>query len=166
MRDLTPKPAEWIDRAPVKFRASREIAATPEEVWSALCDHERWPVWFSALSGAGATGGEGIGSTRFVMVGKDRIDETFVIWDEPRSWGFTVDRAEGPIGRIGASLNERVDIQVLSNDRVRVTYLMGFDPRPRTRFVFRLIKRQMTKNLRSALAGLERFIESERAITS
>jgi len=109
MRDLTPKPAEWIDRAPVKFRASREIAATPEEVWSALCDHERWPVWFSALSGAGATGGEGIGSTRFVMVGKDRIDETFVIWDEPRSWGFTVDRAEGPIGRIGASLNERVE---------------------------------------------------------
>ena len=100
MRDLTPKPAEWIDRAPVKFRASREIAATPEEVWSALCDHERWPVWFSALSGAGATGGEGIGSTRFVMVGKDRIDETFVIWDEPRSWGSPSTR---PKDRLGGS---------------------------------------------------------------
>ena len=73
----------------MKFRSSREIAATPDEVWSALCDHERWPVWFGALSEA--TGGEGLGSTRFVMVGKDRIDETFVIWDEPRS-GFTVDR--------------------------------------------------------------------------
>ena len=162
MPELTPMPADWIDRAPVKFRASREIHATPDEVWAVLCDHERWPEWFSALSGAGAIEGHGLGSTRYVMVGKDRIDETFVIWDEPRSWGFTVDRAEGPLGRLGASLNERVDIQVLAPDRVRVTYLMGFEPRPRTRQIFRVIKRQMVGNLRTALAGLERHIHAAR----
>ncbi|NDH83587.1 MAG: SRPBCC family protein [Acidimicrobiia bacterium] len=156
-------PADWTDRAPLKIRAVREIRATPQEVWDVLCDHERWPEWFSALDKAEATGGTGLGSTRTVWVAKKPIHEEFIVWDEPRSWGFSVVEAEGPLGLVTETLNERVDIQVLSDDRVRVTYLMALQPKPRTGLLFRVLKRQLTKTLRQSLAGLERRLEAQRA---
>jgi uncharacterized protein YndB with AHSA1/START domain len=162
MAKLTRRPPEWTDRAPVKIRASREIEATPDEVWAAICDHERWPEWFTAIDGARGTGGEGLGSTRTVTVGKHDIDEEFIVWDEPRSWGFTVLAAEGPLGRVAESLNERIDIQVLAPDRVRVTYLMAFQPKRFTGPAFKVLGGGLKKNLRAALAGLEHFIEAER----
>ncbi|MEM7143081.1 MAG: SRPBCC family protein [Actinomycetota bacterium] len=162
MATLETRPAEWIDKAPVKVRASREIHASADEVWAVLVDHARWPEWFTALDEAGPTGGEGLGSTRFVRIGKATVNETFIIWDEPHAFGFTVDDAEGPLGRIASSLNERIETQVLSPDRVRVTYLMGFQPRPRTKLLLRFASRQLTRNLRVALAGLEAQIETRR----
>ena len=117
----------------------------------------------SALEKAEATGGTGLGSTRTVWVAKKPIHEEFIVWDEPRSWGFSVVEAEGPLGLVTETLNERVDIQVLSDDRVRVTYLMALQPKPRTGLLFRVLKRQLTKTLRQSLAGLERRIEAQRA---
>jgi uncharacterized protein YndB with AHSA1/START domain len=163
MAVMTRQPADWTDRAPLKIRAVREIRATPQEVWDVLCDHERWPEWFSALDKAEATGGTGLGSTRTVWVAKKPIHEEFIVWDEPRSWGFSVVEAEGPLGLVTETLNERVDIQVLSDDRVRVTYLMALQPKPRTGLLFRVLKRQLTKTLRQSLAGLERRLEAQRA---
>ncbi|MEM9203304.1 MAG: SRPBCC family protein [Actinomycetota bacterium] len=162
MAEFTRQPPEWTDRAPIKVRASREMLAEPAEVWAAICDHERWPEWFDALSGARGTGGEGLGSTRTVTVGNAEIDEEFIVWDEPRSWGFTVLRAGGPLGRVAESLNERIDIQVLSPDRVRVTYLMAFQPRRFAKPAFRVLSGGLKKNLRASLGNLERFIEAER----
>ena len=163
MAVMTRQPADWTDRAPLKIRAVREICATPQDVWDVLCDHERWPEWFSALDKAEATGGTGLGSTRTVWVAKKPVHEEFIVWDEPRSWGFSVVEAEGPLGLVTETLNERVDIQVLSDDRVRVTYLMALQPKPRTGLLFRVLKRQLTKTLRQSLAGLERRVEAQRA---
>ena len=129
MTELTRQTPDWTDTAPIKFRAAHEMLATPDEVWAALADHERWPEWFEAIDGAESTGGEGLGSTRAIWIRKWRVDEEFIVWDEPRSWGFTVLVAEGPLGWLAESLNERIDIQVLAPDRVRVTYLMAFQPR-------------------------------------
>lgn len=164
MRDMTPRPPEWIDSAPIKTRASREIIATPEEVWAVLIEHTRWPEWFDALARAEGTGGDGLGSTRSVWIKNWRIDEEFVIWDEPNSFGFTVLAADGPIGRFAETLNERVDVQVLSPDRVRVTYLQGWQPR--SGFAARVLKstaKRTTQQLRGALASLEDHIERERS---
>lgn len=163
MAEMNRQPPEWTDRAPVKIRASRELLATPDEVWAAICDHERWPEWFEAIDGCQATGGEGLGSTRTVTIGKADIHEEFIVWDEPQSWGFTVLEAKGPLGRVASSLNERIDIQVLASDRVRVTYLMAFQPRRFAGPAFRLLGGQLKKNLRVALAGLDRFVEAERS---
>ena len=93
MAVMTRQPADWTDRAPLKIEL-REICY-PQDVWDVLCDHERWPEWFSALDKAEATGGTGLGSTRTVWVAKKPIHEEFIVWDEPRSWGFSVVEAEG-----------------------------------------------------------------------
>lgn len=164
MNELTPQAPEWIDQAPLQVRASREIIATPAEIWALLVRHDRWPEWFDALTRAEGTGGDGLGSTRSVWIKKWRIDEEFIIWDEPRSFGFTVLAADGPIGRFAASLNERVEIQVLAPDRVRVTYLQGW--LPRSKLGARLLgfaTKGLRKNLRAALADLDRLVEAERA---
>ena len=163
MAELTRQPPEWTDRAPVKIRASRELIASPNEVWAVICDHERWPEWFEAIDDCRTTGGDCLGSTRTVTVGRADIYEEFIVWDEPRSWGFTVLEAQGPIGRVAASLNERIDIQVLAADRVRVTYLMAFQPRRFAGPTFRLLSGQLRRSLRSALAGLDDLITAERS---
>lgn len=164
MRDLSRQPAEWIETAPHKIRAARELVATPDEVWAVLVDHERWPEWFSVLDRAEPTGGEGLGSTRSVWIRNWRLDEEFVVWDEARSFGFTILGADGPIGRLAESLTERVDIQVLSADRVRVTYLQGW--LPRSAFAARILKltaKPTTTRLRAALADLENHVDARRA---
>jgi hypothetical protein len=162
MHNLTPQSADWIDRAPVKYRATREFTATPEEIWAALCDHEQWPEWFGPLSEVENTSPDqtGVGSTRRVIGAGGRlvIDERFVIWDEPRSWGFTVTQASGPVAKIVSSLNERVELQVLAPDRVRVTYLMGLEPLPRRALLCRLARVGVVRALTQALADLESFV--------
>lgn len=166
MKELVRQPAEWIDKAPIKIRASREIVASPDEVWAVLAAHERWPEWFDALNRAESTGGEGLGSTRSVWIKKWRIDEEFIVWEEPKAFGFVVLAADGPLGRFPQTLLERVDIQVLSPDRVRVTYMQGFEAR--SGFAARIIgfaSKSLKKSLRAALGELERHIEQER-ITS
>lgn len=163
MTEMTPRPAGWIETAPITIRASREVQATADEVWAAITDHERWPEWFGALDRAEATGGEGIGSTRSVLVRSWRLDEEFVVWDEPRSFGFTVLAAEGPLGRLAESLNERIDLQVLTPERTRVTYLQGWQARsPLGGRLLKFAGRAITAQLRTALSKLEANIETRR----
>lgn len=164
MKQLIRQPAEWIDKAPIKIRASREIVASPEEVWAVLVAHERWPEWFDALDRAEGTGGEGLGSTRSVWIKKWRIDEEFIVWEEPSAFGFVVLAADGPLGRFPQTLLERVDIQVLSPDRVRVTYMQGFEAR--SKFAARMLRfgsKGLKKALQAALGELETHIGRERA---
>jgi len=166
MFDLVPQPADWIDRAPIKYRASREFVASPDEVWTAICRHEHWPEWFGPLSEVENTSPEldGVGSTRRVIGGGGRlvIDERFVTWERPRSWGFTVTRASRPLALFVSSLNERIDLQIVSPDRVRVTYLMGLDPLPRRAPFLRLARRGVVRTLAQALTDLESFVISWR----
>ena len=152
---MTRRLAEWTDTAPIKASATREMTASPQEVWAVLCDHAGWTEWFPRLQAARPTGGEGLGSTRTVRVANADVHEEFIVWDEPTSWGFTVVAADGPLGRAADSLNERVDIADLGNGRVRVTYLMAFQPKPWSAPIVKLVARGLSKNLESALAGLE-----------
>lgn len=164
MRQLVRQPPEWIDRAPITVSATREMAATPDEVWAVLAAHERWPEWFDVIERAEGTGGDGLGSTRSVWFRKWRLDEVFIVWDEPTVFGFVVVAAAGPLGRFSQTLLERVDVQVLTTDRVRVTYLQGFEAR--SKIAARLLavaSRGMHKALHGALEGLAAQVERERS---
>lgn len=157
---MTPQPPEWTDQAPVKISASREIIASPNEIFTALADHESWPQWFSQLTKVERYGDlqEGVGSNRRVFIKRIEVDEEFVLWEPGTVWEFTVLETRGA-PRLLNSLNERVSIQQLSPDRCRVTYLMAFGPRPRLTWLFdKVLRKGLTKNLRGALAGLDRQV--------
>lgn len=162
LKPMTRRPPEWTQTAPVKASATREIAATAAEVFAALADHETWPEWFTSITRVERFGDltEGIGSNRSVFIGKARIDEEFIVWDEGKEWGFTVIAAS--IGLL-RSLNELVTIQDIGPDRVRVTYLMAIDPKPWAKPLVRVARRQLKKNLAEALDNLGPHIEKARA---
>ncbi len=164
MATMTPRPPEWTATAPVKLSASREMRATPDEVFAALADHETWPEWFAAITKVERLGeqSEGVGSKRRVHLGsRVVIDEEFIVWEPGKAWGFTVCESSP---RVLKSLNELVSIQATGPDRVRVTYLMAMDP---TRPVGLLLRaganKLVEKNLGAALEALGRRVESNTA---
>lgn len=162
MATLTPQPVAWIDTAPVRIRATRELAASPAEVFTALCDHERWPEWFDALSKVERFGepSEGVGSKRRVFIGSlVQADEEFNAWEPNEAWGFTITKA--PPGL--RSMNERVTIEPVGDDRCRVTYTMGIDPSPVLAPVLRLSEGLIRKKLGAALEKLGHHIAAERS---
>ena len=163
MGSLTPRPPEWTDTAPVRIHASREMWATPDEVFAALADHETWPEWFPDVSAVERLGDQrdGVGSRRRVIIGgRARVDEEFIVWEPGSAWGFTGYDMSPALVR---SLNERVTIQPTGPDRVRVTYLMAIDPKPVVGLVLRVAKRGIAKNLGEALESLGRRLEAQRA---
>lgn len=154
---LTAQPPEWTDAAPVKISASREIVASPDDIFAALADHETWVEWFPKITKVERYGDlqDGVGSNRRVHIGRVEVDEEFILWEPGKAWGFTSLEVRGAPNTL-ESLNERVSIQQLSPDRCRVTYLMAFGPRPRLTWLFdRVLRKPLTKNLRAALAGLD-----------
>ncbi len=162
MATLTTQPPEWIHTAPVQVSASREIAATADEVFTALADHESWPEWFHTIQKVERYGDlhEGIGSNRRVHINtRVAVDEEFIVWEPGKAWGFTI--LSTTIGGL-KSMNELVTIQEIGPDRVRVTYKMGIAPGLVLRPVMPLAKRQLKKNLAAALDGLGKHIAARR----
>jgi len=162
-KPLTPRSPEWTPTAPLQVSATREVAATPTEVFEALADHESWPQWFKAIKRVERFGDldEGIGSNRRVFI-NDRIavDEEFIVWEPGRAWGFTALSATVGVLR---SLNELVTIDEIEPGRVRVTYLMALEPKPWAKPLMWLAQRQLEKNLGEALDNLGPHIAATRS---
>jgi len=154
-KQLKTQPPEWITTAPVKVSASREMRVTPDQVFAALCDHEAWPEWFSSIQKVERLGDqrEGVGSRRRVTINKRfAVDEEFIVWEPGKAWGFTVYEASTGVFR---TLNELVEMQVIADDRTRVTYTMGIDPSPVVGVLMKIgAKKVMRKNLGQALDNL------------
>ncbi len=162
MAALTPQTSKWTDTAPVKISAMREMPTTADRVFAALAHHEAWPEWFDAIDRVETLGDqrEGLGAKRRVFLAgrRIRIDEEFIEWEPEKVWSFTVVEANGPF-RMLETLNERVTIQAIGPNRVRVTYLMALKPRARSKILFdKVLRRRLEKNLGRALEGLGRTL--------
>ena len=142
------------------------MRTSPEEVWAALIDHDSWAKWFEAILDVEPRGepATGPGSKRRVTIQHGiTIDEEVILWEPNRAWGFTVFAAGGPFSLMAHSLNERINIEALAENRVRATYLMGWDPKPGWKFIFqRVLQRGMQKKLSTALDELSRYLERTR----
>jgi carbon monoxide dehydrogenase subunit G len=158
MAKLTTQPPEWIHTAPIQITATREMSATADEVFAALADHETWPEWFPSIQRVERFGDlhEGLGSNRRVFINKRVvIDEEFNVWEPGKQWGFAV--VASSVGGL-RHMSELVTIEDIGNDRVRVTYTMGIEPKPVLAPILRIAKRGVEKNLEKALAGLENHL--------
>ena len=155
-------PPEWIHAAPFQASATREIAATPDEIFTALADHERWPEWFSAIIRVERFGDldEGVGSKRRVFINKRvAVDDEFNVWEPGVRWGFVVLSATVPGLR---SMTELVTIDELGAGRCSVTYKMGIEGKFPLSLLLKGARGQMSKNLGDALDNLGPFIAARR----
>lgn len=148
MKPIDARPLEWIDDAPVQVSVARDMAATPEEVWTIIADHEAWPDWFPSVDAVEVVGRpEGIGGERLVTVkGMGRVEEEFNAWEPGRRFGFTVVAMSRP------SLNSLNELVTIEPSRVGslVTYQQGFHPK---RWIAPVIKRAARSRIPDVLLG-------------
>ncbi|MDW3220375.1 MAG: SRPBCC family protein [Acidimicrobiales bacterium] len=162
MGTLTPQGPDWIHTAPYQPSATRDLDASPAEVFAALIDHENWPKWFTNIERVERFGDqhEGVGSHRRVHINKRvAIDEEFNVWEPNERWGFTI--LSATIGGLN-SMNELVTIEDLGDDRSRVTYTMGIDAKLLVAPLLKVGRKAVQKNLANALDNLGPYIVSQR----
>ena len=160
MAAYVPQDLAFAETAPVTIEATNAVAATPAEVWTVLCDHERWPEWMGSLKECRPTSpASGVGSTRKVtLTGGLSFSEEFIAWEEPEVWAFT--GVAGPRGF--RSLVERVTLAALDADRTQVTYRMAIEPRRGFGPLVKLARGGIEKNLTQALRNLDGAVAARR----
>jgi uncharacterized protein YndB with AHSA1/START domain len=135
----------WIDTAPVRLVNTVDIAATPEQIWTALEDAAAWPKWATVITNVEWTSPRpfGIGTTRTVTMRGGVVGyEEFISWEPYHRLGFRFNAATTSGVRAFA---ERYTIEPQAGDRTRVTWVMAMAPRgvskaivPLTRLAMRL----------------------------
>ena len=109
MAALVVRTLDWIDDAPVRVEARADSAASPEDVFAILADHEQWPQWFPSVRKVTVLGkAEGVGARRRVSIPGASVDEEFIAWryrNHPRFRytvldGFAAYRLAGNVLRV------------------------------------------------------------------
>jgi uncharacterized protein YndB with AHSA1/START domain len=147
---------EFLDSAPQRFRQEAVVAASRAEVFDALADASGWAEWFPGVEWAryAGSGEPGVGTIRESQVAGARYDETMLVWEAGRRWGYRIDRATQPVARAQVELHELEDaaqgtlvrwIIATEPDRA-IEYMADGTPFP----VF------LTKLHEDAMRGLER----------
>ena len=156
MATTRPESLEFVDLAPVRAEATREIDASPGTVFDALADAEGWPRWFPNMQQCRwlSPPPHGVDSQREVRVGPLHVVERFIVWDRPRRWGFTFTAASPPIARAGAEL---VELEPAGDGGTRITYTMALEPPGPAGLVNRATG-PMEAVLAEALTSLERYL--------
>lgn len=92
MPTLTPADPSFVAQAPQRLVVSREVPASPTQVWEWLIDTPGWADWFPGCKKGWDTSNPagGIGGSRSVKIGPISADEQFIIWEPNKAWGFTI----------------------------------------------------------------------------
>lgn len=156
-RDVGP---DFVETAPVRHVTTSEIAASPQAVWDAFCDPNSWPHWFPHVERVVHEGAPGAGMTRKSWVAGCAHVETMVIWDEPRAWGYIINRATEPLA--SAQL-ELTTFDPLPDGGTRVTWTLACEPGDGLTFLsaeqdFPTFLQAM---LDEAMAGLQKHIDGK-----
>jgi hypothetical protein len=105
-----PVDLSFLETAPHRTTRSFSFTATPDELFAALAhDPAGWGEWFPGFSRDGrylTPAPHGVGSQREVKVGRTRLVETVIAWDEGRRWAFTI--AEGGMPGVKALAEDYV----------------------------------------------------------
>lgn len=164
MRQLPLHDLSFVDGATIVARVTREVAATPDEVFADLADAPSWPSWVSFLTGARWVSEEphGVGSIREVDLGPLTFREQFIAWDEGERLAFALVGAEGPGSQTVRGGVEVAELRPGTVGRTMVTYTMAVDA-PGPRSLLQPIAAPGTRAVWShALGRLEKRIEERR----
>jgi uncharacterized protein YndB with AHSA1/START domain len=115
----------FVDDAPTRYVTVSHIDAPVQAVWDAFCDPASWPRWFPHVERVVHEGPPGLGMIRKSWVAGCAHVETMVIWDEPRAWGYTVNRATEPLA---AAQLELTAFDPTNDGGTRVTWTLACEP--------------------------------------
>lgn len=118
--------AGLFDSAPHVFRYEKHYAATPGQVWESLQSDESSAAWGNTVASVTWTSPRpfGVGATREVRLGPNKVREYFFRWDEGSGYSFHVTEANVPLFRRFAE-DYRVEPDGAGT---RFTWLVAIEP--------------------------------------
>jgi hypothetical protein len=157
MAEMKPAGIDFVETAGVRIGSRCVGVALAQRVWDALVDTERWPEWFRGFKAARNTSEtfDGVGSSRWVHVDMFKGNERFIVWDEPRQWGFTGLDANLPF------FESVVEVATLKPKPTGTTLSWTFAVtlKPWARPLTPLLKWQFSRLLPAGLAGLDPYLD-------
>jgi hypothetical protein len=149
---------DFAETAPARYVVERDIRAPRQAVWDAFADPGGWRHWFPHVEWVTYDGPPpyGVGTIRKSSVAGCLHDETMVAWDEPRRWGYIIDRATEPLSTAQIEVTEFEEIA----GGTRVRWTLACDPLPGLKFLSgdQPFEAFLGRVLEDALAGLERYL--------
>ena len=126
MHEFRPVGLDFADSAPARYVVEEDVAAPRQAVWEAFADAATWPHWFPHVEWVRYEGKmpPGVGTKRISMVAGCLHDETMVVWDEPRRWGYTINKATQPLAKAQIEITEFEE----SPGGTRVRWILACDP--------------------------------------
>lgn len=142
---------DWIESAPLHNMHERRMAASPEQVWARIAEHETWPEWFTAIKAVRVTGeAAGVGGKREVSIPGTKMGEVFTVWEPNEQFAFAVVTANRTLAGMAESVALRRD-----GDGCVVTYRQGIEPARGFGWLWKLILPRMRSELAKALEQLD-----------
>lgn len=120
---------EYFSTAPCVYRATVEVAASPEQIFSSFEDAADWPKWAPPIQHVEWTSPKpfGLGTTRRVSMSGGLIgDEVFIAWDYPKRMAFCFTHSSQSLID---SFAEDYQLTVLPNGKTQVVWTMGMTPK-------------------------------------
>lgn len=155
MGAITEQTIDFADTAPFQAEGTAVAAATPEQIWAVLTDHETWPSWFgTSLKVVKVTSdpATGVGSTRDVTLqGGVTVSERFIVWEENRRWAFTGTAVTMPVLK---RLVERCVLEPVDDTHTRITYRMAAELAGPMKPLGKLMQKTVSKALTEAMGNL------------
>ncbi len=124
--EMEPVELDYLERAPAVWRMAATVAAPRQAVWDAFANAEGWRDWFPHVEAAGYDGPApyGVGTIRRSNVAGALHEETMLVWEEPRRWGYRVDKATAQLSRAQIEISEFSD----APGGTRVDWIIACDP--------------------------------------
>ncbi len=150
--------ADFADHAKARYVVERDIKAPRQAVWNAFADPATWAHWFPHVDWVTYDGlpPYGVGTIRRSSVAGCLHDETMVVWEEPRRWGYIIDRVTEPLSTAQLEITEFDEIP----GGTRVRWTLACDPLPGLTFLSgdEPFEDFLGKILEEALPKLERYL--------
>ena len=156
---LRPVELAFLDSAPRRWLVEARLRAPRAAVWGAFIEPSTWPQWFPGVRAAsypGASPPFGVGTRRAATVGRQRYEETLLVWEEGVRWAYRVDRATVPLANAQLECTDFAD----DGAGTRLRWTLAADPRLAMRLASPFFPRVLGGLFERAARNLDRHLGS------
>lgn len=155
---LAPAELELLDRAAFVVSVEAAVRAPVSRVWQAVTSPPGTWRWYPGVTGGGFVGEPGVGAGRWLALGRGRVEETVLAWDDSKRFAYRVDGTSFPLAD---SLVESWDLEpVDGGDTTSVRWTFAAEPRLALRAARPLAELTMRRLFLRAMQNLERELST------
>ena len=152
---------DFFDSAKILIATEVTLACSPDTLFRCFEDAGAWADWVDVIETAEWTSPRPFekGTTRTVyMPGGMVAYEEFLVWDAPRQMAFRFNQFNKSFLN---AFGENYEVTDLGNNRCRLVWTVGIEPRGIAGWVAPLLKPVLARNLKAITRELAKYIERD-----